>query len=39
VRFGDVAAGHEVGYIAIASCDNEQEVGKLRGKKKGRLYS
>ena len=39
VRFGDVAAGHEVGYIAIASCDNEQEVGKLRGEKKERFYS
>jgi hypothetical protein len=39
VRFGDVAVGHEVGYIAIASCDNQQEVGKLRGEKKGRLYS
>lgn len=39
VRFGDVAAGHKVGYIAIASCDNEQEVGKLRGEKKARFYS
>lgn len=39
VRFGDVATGHEVGYIAIASCDNEQEVGKLRGQNKERMYS
>jgi len=38
VRFGDVAAGHRVGHIAIASCDNEQEVRKLRGEKKERFY-